>query len=175
MYKALFKLRIKERHTSRLVLRGFEASDLDVYSKILGHKDVAGWLGRPEGISKADAKHWIDGMLFWWERHGYGPWAVVEKESGRLVGHCGLKFAEELGATELMYAIHPDFHGRGYATEASRAALDYGKSELEINKIIAYTLPNNWPSRKVMEKIGMHYVKNIVHAKLDHVLYEINL
>ena len=149
--------------------------DLDAYANVLGNRDVANWLGRPEGISKEGTKQWINGMTFWWNKHGYGPWAVIEKESGALIGHCGLKFAEKLSATELMYAIHPDYQGKGYASEASKAALEFGKQQLKIDRIVAYTLPENLASRRVMEKLGMRFIKSFVHADLDHVMYEIEL
>lgn len=166
--------KIKSQQTKRLLLRGFKASDLQAYFEVLGDKAVARWLGKNSGFSLQETKQWLNGMLFWWEKHGYGPWAVVEKESNKIIGHCGLKFAEKFGEVELMYAIGKAYQNKGYASEASQFALHFAFKELEISKVIAYTLPHNKASRGVMEKIGMHYLKDVEHANLQHVLYGIS-
>ena len=74
-----------------------------------------------EAVRRADAT--IAAFREAWERDGYGPWAVVERASGRLVGHLGLRRLSESGETELLFLIDPDAQGRGYATEGGRAAL----------------------------------------------------
>lgn len=172
MYTPFFKTQLKDKTTENLLLRAFQKHDLQAYHKVLNHPDVFRWLGKTDGFSLVEVKQWIDGMQFWQNKHGYAPWAVIHRETGQLVGHCGLKFAEQFSETELMYAIHPDFSGQGYITEAANETIKTARAEYGIEKIIAFTLPHNVASRRVMEKLNMKYAGEISHANLPHVLYE---
>lgn len=158
--------------TPNLRLRHFTLNDTANYHNILNNPHVSKWLGRENGFTLAEAELWIKGMGFWKKKHGYAPWAVILKSNNQLIGHCGLKFAETFHETELMYAIHPNYSSKGYITEASNHAINYGFNTLQLNKIISFTLPNNKASRRVMEKIGMVFMKEVIHANMSHVLYK---
>jgi RimJ/RimL family protein N-acetyltransferase len=119
-----------------------------------------------------------------WEReHGYTLWAVVERESGRLVGDCGLIPLEGQGPeVELGYRFDREHWGRGYATEAARAALAFGFDTLGLSEIVALTVPANERSRRVMERLGMtrspaddfeHPNLPSGHPLRPHVLYRL--
>lgn len=114
-----------------------------------------------------------------WREFGFGTWIVIEKESGKLVGHCGLNVIKDTDEIEVLYALGPQHWGKGYATEAAKASLEFGfSSDVEwngqkIEKIMAVALPDNKGSRKVMEKIGLRYVKDANYFGLDVVYYEI--
>jgi RimJ/RimL family protein N-acetyltransferase len=71
---------------------------------------------------------------------------------------------------ELAWAVHPDHWGQGYAAELAIPARDLVFSR-DIRSVVAFTLPDNTASRRVMEKLGMTYDRDIVHADLPHVLY----
>ena len=96
-----------------------------------------------------------------WGRHGYGRWAVVDKEDDRMIVWCGLGFLPEIDETEVAYLLDKDYWNRGYATEAARISLVYGFEEAGLDSIIALSFPENAASRRVMEKIGMAYEKTI--------------
>ena len=101
----------------------------------------------------------------WEEPPFYGPWAVEEASTGRLLGHLGLRKLEELGGrTELLYALDPSAHGRGFAIEGARAALAYGFDVAGLDEVIALALPENLRSLKVMERAGMVRRDGLVEA-----------
>jgi len=96
---------------------------------------------------------------------GYGPWALIETDSDHLIGHLGLRRLDELGGeTELLYALHPSSHGKGYATEGARAALEFGFEVLKLPRIIALAAPENAASLKVMENVGMTRLPGLTEA-----------
>ena len=111
--------------TERLDLRPFEAGDVDWYAAIRAKPEVVRHLpggeptaARARPIAEATAPHFA-GL---WREVGYGPWAVVERQSGRPLGHAGVRLLPELGETEILYMLDTPAWGRGYATEAGRAA-----------------------------------------------------
>jgi RimJ/RimL family protein N-acetyltransferase len=80
-------------------------------------------------------------------------------------------YVAELDEVEVAWAISPERWGRGLATELARASITTAFGPLGLSGIIAFTLPHNLASRRVMEKTGFVYERNIVHAQLPHVLY----
>ena len=97
-----------------------------------------------------------------WSLLGFGYWAVEEKETGRFVGDVGLSdFRRELPAKlnfstapEAGWVLSPAFHGRGYATEAVRAALAWGEAHLGAKRFVCLIHPENIASLRVAEKTG---------------------
>ena len=86
---------------------------------------------------------------------GYGRWACVLKSTGEIVGFCGLKYLPELDATDVGFRFRPAFWGRGLATEACRASLEFGFSTLGLERVLGLVLPENQASIRVLEKVGM--------------------
>jgi RimJ/RimL family protein N-acetyltransferase len=107
--------------------------------------------------------------------HGFAPFAVVELGSGRVIGECGLQLLEEGPEVELGYKLGREFRGRGYATEASRASLDYGFEQLGLERIVAVAWPENAASIRVMEKAGMTFARRGHHYGHETVVYEARL
>jgi len=92
-----------------------------------------------------------------WEDHGYDLWVVCDRATEELIGHCGLRFLDEVGETEVLYGLGRRYWGRGLATEAARAALGFGFGfdRPGLKRIVAFAVPANIASRKVMEHLGM--------------------
>lgn len=86
---------------------------------------------------------------------GYGRWAVVHREDARVIGFCGLKYLEDLNEVDVGYRLLPAYWGRGLATEAVRATLDFGFETIGLARIIALVVPENLASRRVLEKCGL--------------------
>ena len=109
-----------------------------------------------------------------WDRHGFGLWLVRDRDTGALVGRGGLQYtyAAGLNDVEAAWAIAPERWGEGLATELAHAAVEVGFDALELPWIVALTLPDNTASRRVMEKSGFAYQREIEYAGLPHVLYE---
>jgi RimJ/RimL family protein N-acetyltransferase len=107
-----------------------------------------------------------------WEVHDFGAWHAFERSTDQLVGRIGshVTLVEGVLEVELAWAVHPDHWGQGYAAELAIPARDLVFSR-GIRSVVAFTLPDNTASRRVMEKLGMTYDRDIVHADLPHVLY----
>jgi ribosomal-protein-alanine N-acetyltransferase len=109
-----------------------------------------------------------------WERYGFGLWLVRDRDTGAMVGRGGLQYtyAAGLNEVEVAWAIVPERWGEGLATELAGAAIEVAFDVLELPWIVALTLPDNLASRRVMEKTGFTYQRQIEYAGLPHVLYE---
>lgn len=107
-----------------------------------------------------------------WDEHGFGPW-VWSTHSGEVIARGGLLITNVQGQREieLLYAVRPEFWGRGYATELALASSRYAFSTLDATSIVAFTLPDNQASRRVMERAQFTYERDITHAGMPHVLY----
>lgn len=125
--------------------------------------------------SEADVRANFAANLARWATVGYGTWIFHEAEGGAFVGYCGLRPTLIAGReeVELLYAILPEYWGQGVTTALAAAMLDVAFRELKLQEVIAYTLPTNRGSRRVLEKNGFHYERDIVHAGLPHVLYRV--
>ncbi|MEL6793860.1 MAG: GNAT family N-acetyltransferase [Pseudomonadota bacterium] len=157
--------------TERLTLRPFAPEDEPAYAAIRARPEVARYLaGGEAGAAQATetARRLIPAFVTLWtdpDGPGYGPWAVEERATGRLLGHLGLRRLDDLGGeTELLYAFDPPAQGRGFATEGARAALAYGFETLRLSRIIALALPENAASLRVMERIGMTRAPGLTEA-----------
>jgi len=148
--------------TERLTLRPLLPDDADAYLAIRHHPEVAKWVPLPfEGV--------IGRFAASWEGRRYAPWGVFL--GGRLIGHGGLNYVPEFGETEVLWALHPDAWGRGYATEVARASLDYGFGTLGLGLIFAITLPDNLASQAVMKRIGLTYRKRVAYRGFNDIVW----
>lgn len=108
-----------------------------------------------------------------WERHGFGLWLLRDRSTGEMVGRGGLQYTDAIGgyAVEAAWAVVPERWGHGLGTELARASVRVAFDSLGLEEVIAITLPTNIASRRVMEKAGFAYDREIVHVGLAHVLY----
>ena len=106
-------------------------------------------------LDASAAEHQLQIILEHWRTHNFGIWAVMEGASGRFAGECGLRWSDDGADVELTYGLLPAFRGRGYATEAARAALAFGFEALSLSRIIAMARGDNAASHQVLEKCGM--------------------
>lgn len=97
----------------------------------------------------------LDGPQASYGKYGFGLWRVTEKVGGAAVGMCGLLKRDGLDDPDVGYAFLAQVYGRGYASEAARATLDYGRRVLRVGRIVAITAPDNTASMRVLEKIGL--------------------
>jgi RimJ/RimL family protein N-acetyltransferase len=141
--------------TERLIIRSFTMDDAEAMYKVLGDPDTMRffliWLAKSVENTRGFIR-WVTGM----ERDfGYSFWAVVEKESGEVIGDCGLAPLEGEGPeVELGCDLRRDKWNKGYATEAGLACLEYGFQELNLERIVAVTHPQNLAARRALEKLG---------------------
>ena len=163
-----------EIETAHLRLRLFTPDDLDDLMLIFGDPDVMKYLGIEAGttLTREEVKVTLEKMIDFWANHGFGRWALINKEDGRMIGLCGLRLLD--GAPELVYAIAKAYWGRGLATEAATASLRYCFEELQLERIVAVTRHANTASIRVMRKIGMSYENEVNHYGVDGVCYVAN-
>jgi len=147
-----------EIETARLLLCMFTQDDLDDLSLIYADADVMRYLsGHP--LSREETAGWLNYFLTGWENYGFGWWAVVLKESGELIGHCGLQFIHVTPEVEVTYGLATAYWRKGLASEAARACLRYGFEQLRLDRIYALADPGNVGSHRVMERVGLRYDK----------------
>lgn len=108
-----------------------------------------------------------------WEAEGLGLHLWRERASGAPVARGGLRVGELEGerVVEAAWLVNPDRWGEGFATELASAAIVAAREVRDLPVILAWTLPQNTASRRVMEKLGMRYTRDATHAGLEHVVY----
>ena len=137
--------------TERLTLRGWREDDLDAYAAIAADPEVMRFMGAP--LDRADTWRQIAVFVGHWELRGHGLW-VVERD-GELIGRVGLIRPEGWPGLEVGWLLGREAWGQGYATEAARAAVDYAWRELGAQELISLIAPDNVPSQRVAERLGM--------------------
>jgi RimJ/RimL family protein N-acetyltransferase len=143
--------------TPRLRLRPVQSEDLDVLERLGADERVMAPFGG--AVSRAKTGEWLERLLLHWRAHGFGRYRV--EHAGAFVGVVGLSRAEfDAGivpGVEVAWRLAFDHWGRGFATEAARAAIDEGFERLGLDAVIAVTTPDNARSRRVMERLGMSF------------------
>jgi len=162
-----------ERQTRRLLARRPTAEDRDAYHAHFKHPGIEKWL-RPPPLPPFEPTvldELVDGDQAHWSNHGFGPWVLVEKESGEFAGRGGLAWTSVEGTAriELPWSIEPRLHGRGLATEAACEAVAWAR-ELRFEEVATLILPANAASRRVAQKAGFEEDREVVHAGLPHLL-----
>ena len=165
--------------TENLVLRPFKDEDVDDYFGVLDSPEVRRWLHLPESLDRSDAWQQMAWFLGQWELRGTGNWALEEKKSGKFIGRAGLHRPErhDWPGVEVGWILHPDYWGRGFATEAGAAAVRYGFDQLEVDKLFSCILPENYRSQAVAKRLGFKFLEERVLAffpKLPHGIWELN-
>jgi ribosomal-protein-alanine N-acetyltransferase len=160
--------------TRRMVCEALVPAHAPELSVLLRDPRVARTLF-PDGRSPSEAEI-EDGLgqkARHWEEHGFGLWLLRDRGSGAMVGRGGLQHTGATGEdeVEIGWAIVPERWGQGLATELAEASIETGFEDLGLDGVIAFTLPDNVASRRVMEKTGFRYEREFVHEWLPHVLY----
>ena len=140
--------------TERLVLRMFRESDTDAYAEMMSDPEVMRFLGGGKPAPRAEAWRNMAMMLGHWQLRGYGMWAVEEKATGEMVGRVGCWHPEGWPGLEVGWTLRRRFWGRGYATEAARASIDYAFKALDQTRVISLIAPANVNSIRVAERLG---------------------
>jgi RimJ/RimL family protein N-acetyltransferase len=113
----------------------------------------------------------VEASLANFEQHGYGLWLVFAREDRGFVGFAGF-LCTEGEAPNLLYGIHPDFCGKGYATEAASAVLSYALESLAVPLVKADVDEPNVISVRVLEKLGMRQTRRAIVAGQPLIYYE---
>jgi ribosomal-protein-alanine N-acetyltransferase len=148
----------RELRTARLLLRSFEREDVPAVVRLAGVKEIAATtLNIPHPYAEKDARGYFAkaGKDF---RAGRSvSFAITVASTKELCGAVGLAISDEHRHAELGYWIGVPFWGRGYATEAARAAVAFGFETLRLKRIYAHHFAGNTGSQRVLEKIGLRH------------------
>jgi len=144
---------IPRLQTERLILRALRPEDFEEYARFMADPDVMRYLsGDP--LSRADAWRSMASVMGHWMLRGYGMWAVERKEDGAFIGRVGMHNPEGWPALEVGWTLGKDYWGKGYASEAARAAMHYAFATQPVDSMISVIDPGNIPSQKVAARLG---------------------
>lgn len=156
--------------TSRLLLRPFETNDATALFDMDKNVNVHQYLWQKPIETIEEVYTYIEMVQKQYEDRGIGRFSTIIKETGELIGWTGLKFVNdhvENGNTNFYdygYRLNEKFWNNGYATEATKAWLDYGFNTINIDKINAYTHAQNGASNHVLSKCGMQFMEDYPDA-----------
>ncbi len=161
--------------TERLFIRHLRASDLDELSALCADAELMRYVGDGQPLTREQVQRWIEKSLENYSRHGLGCMAVTEKSEDRLIGYCGLVYAQGSDEPEIIYALQKEYWGRGLASEAARAMLAYGLTKHKLPRILATIDPDNASSIRIVEKLGLKFLmKRVDEHGLPELVYEIS-
>jgi RimJ/RimL family protein N-acetyltransferase len=160
----------------RVFLRPFHIADLDAMAEVFGDPEVMRFGPGPQ--PREWVQRWLRGCLEdYYQKWGFGLWAVVHKPDRRVIGFCGLTRFDDVDGRpeiELGYRLARAFWGRGLATEAARAARNYAFAVLALPRLVALIDPRNGASIRVAEKGGLRYEKDVIFRESVRRLYAIH-
>ena len=154
-------------YTSRLTLRPLEQADAEVLLRIYQTDGVLRYFPPSTSPTLEKIQNSILRLQEHWDNHGYGRWGIIPSGENQIIGWAGLHFIPELNETEVGYLLDKPYWGRGIATEAARASIEFGFKDGQLNHIIALVAPENIPSRRVVEKCDLTYIETIHLWEMD--------
>lgn len=151
--------------SERLRFRLFTMEDVMLIHELNHDPEVLKYAHELPSTPERAQERLTNSLLLQYRQHGYGRWAVHLKEDDTFIGWCGLKFRPERNETDLGYRFKKAYWGKGYATEAACACINYGFQRLLLQRITATAHVENIASQKVLQHTGMHYTHDDI---IDH-------
>lgn len=157
--------------TDRLLLREMNMDDFDALYKVLSDSDIMQHY--PYTFDEKRVSDWIERNMNRYRENGFGLWAVCLKDTGEMIGDCGLTLQNIEGEMlpEIGYHIRADHQRKGYAKEAAAAVRDWAFANTDYPALYSYCKYTNVASYKTAESIGMHFEKEYPDSdnKITHV------
>jgi [ribosomal protein S5]-alanine N-acetyltransferase len=159
--------------TPRLHLREFIPQDADALALVLSDPETMRFYPAP--YDRAAVEQWIERNRQRYREDGVGLWAMELTQTHELIGDCGIVLQEVEGERlyEIGYHLRRDFWGQGLATEAAIACHGWAFAHLKTERLISLIRPENLPSRRVAERVGMTVWKEVEWRCLPHCVYSI--
>ncbi len=161
--------------TKRLLLRQMIQDDLPALCRILQDEEVM--YAYEHAFSDAEAADWLNRQLQRYKDDGFGLWAVILKESGELIGQCGLTMQDipEGRVVEIGYLFRKDCWHKGYATEAAIGCKEYAFDTLGVSEVYSIIRDNNIASQSVARRNGMEvcgqFTKHYYGIDMPHLIF----
>ena len=124
-------------------------------------------------FTREQMQRWLQRNLDHQNEYGYGLFSIILKETGELIGDCGLEQMEDQGAAELGYDFRSDFWNQGYATEAACAVRDYAFDVVKLPRLISLIRVGNLSSKRVAEKVGMALADEFIRHGIPYWKYSL--
>ena len=161
--------------TKRLLLRQMIQDDLPALCRILQDEEVM--YAYEHAFSDAEAADWLNRQLQRYKDDGFGLWAVILKESGELIGQCGLTMQDipEGRVVEIGYLFRKDCWHKGYATEAAMGCKEYAFDTLDVSEVYSIIRDDNIASQNVARRNGMalcgQFTKHYYGIDMPHLIF----
>lgn len=157
---------MSELVTDRTVLRRWRDDDLDAFAEITAQPEVMRYIRDGRVLDRSGTAERIEAFQRHWEEHGFGLFALVLRETGELAGFTGLAvptfLPEVMPAVEIGWRLGKRHWGRGLATEAARAVVEYARTEVGLKRLVSIHQVGNDASARVMIKLGMSLERETV-------------
>jgi RimJ/RimL family protein N-acetyltransferase len=140
--------------TPRLRLRPFTEQDVEPLHALMQDPDVMRYVGDRRVPTPQETWRAVAAWIGHWALRGYGLWAIEERDSGDVIGRAGLINPLDWPGPEVGYLLGRRWWGRGYATEAAGAAMDWGFATIGFERLLSLIDPANAPSIAVAERLG---------------------
>jgi RimJ/RimL family protein N-acetyltransferase len=159
--------------TERLIVRPWESGDAETLIAIFGDAETVRYLGKgyQHGFSAEQTRAMIAAMRERFAQTGLGVWPVVLKETGAVIGECGLAPVGGSDDVEIAYVFSPAARGKGYASEAAAAVLAYAFETLKLARVVAFVHRGNAASIAVINRLGMRYDRVVRQYQADLMRY----
>ncbi|MDA7978732.1 MAG: GNAT family N-acetyltransferase [Pirellulales bacterium] len=158
--------------TNRLLIRPWHNDDLEALAEINADPDVMRYIGTGIPLTFEETKQSLARHMDSQDRRGYCMWAVEMRDSGEVIGVCGLIDYRD-DEVETGWRLARRCWGRGLATEAARCVQNHAFATLNLPRLIAIAYPQNQPSIHIMKKLGMQFRKMDHHAGVEVVYYTV--
>jgi RimJ/RimL family protein N-acetyltransferase len=155
-----------------------ELSDAEDFFKLNSDPEVVRYLGIQPMQELQEAAEKVQFVLEQYDKFGIGRYAILEKTTEKFIGFGGLKFFARAAESyeniyDLGYVLAQQAWGKGYASEIARAWIDRGFITMQLPEIYGMTDPDNETSKKILLKVGMRYIENIIFQDMDTCLFKI--
>jgi len=159
--------------TPRMTLHPFQRTDAKILFTWVGDPEVQRFLHTGPDLSLEQTVARLERYINWQQEHGFSRWLIFDRASGEPIGDAGLLFMPDGQEIELGYRFAKPWWGQGRATEVASAWLHYAFGPLNIPALIAFAEPENRASSRVMEKIGMSFLRKEHLYGRDELIYGI--
>ena len=159
--------------TERLTIRPWEPRDRASFIRLASDPEVMRYVHGGTPYTEAEIAEFFARQQRQLDSLDMCMGALVEKSSDRVVGVAGVQPLGESGDLEIGWWLAPEVWGRGYATEAGRAAMDHVLKTMQRSRVVAIIDPGNEPSVRVVDRLGFTYDRRYTGAELRHRLPEI--
>ena len=163
--------------TERLILRELLPTDVEGMFELDSNPEVHRFVGKKPVKHIDESRQMIESIRNQYVTNGIGRWAVILKETNEFIGWSGIKLiTDPINGHQNFYEIGYRFiqkhWGKGYATEAGLAFVDFAFNEMKVDALYAYADSGNENSRRILEKLGLRFVNSFEYDGEEEVWYE---